>query len=82
MLIMYLYCFALSIKQKSLKKYLSSKHSNINFSLEKQNNRRLLLAYAFFKRKGLRVNKNKNEQMLRKSFFVRYDIQKKERERG
>ena len=40
MLMIYLYCFLFSIKQK-FKKYLSSKHPNINFSLEKENDGRL-----------------------------------------
>ena len=50
----YLYCFPLSIKQfKKFKKYLSSKHPNINFSSEKENEGRLsFLDVNIFREKG------------------------------
>ena len=53
MLMIYLYSFALSINQKSLKKNLTSKHPNINFSLEKENDGHLsFLDINIFRGKG------------------------------
>ena len=53
MLMMYLYSFALSINQKSLKKNLTPKHPNVNFSLEKENDGHLsFLDINIFRRKG------------------------------
>ena len=53
MLMIYLYSFAVSINQKSLKKNLTSKHPNINFSLEKENDGHLsFLDINIFRGKG------------------------------
>ena len=49
----YLHYFHLSIKQKSLKKYLPSKHPNTNFSLEKERDGGLSFLHAnIFGEKG------------------------------
>ena len=64
MLMIYLYCFPLSIKQ--FKKYLSSKYANINFLLEKENDGCLsFLDINIFREKGKLIT-----NVYRKKAFI------------